>query len=288
MLKRLFIGTKLGTYFSNFYIIKLRAAFCIFFLMLFDCMFSQSSVITVNYLSHVPFSVKDSTGAKGIEIDIMNEYALWLKAVKKIDATIDFKKCDDYNAVLSETKKDPKSLGMAAAITGFEKMPEIEYLTPYLKNLSFCITNGNAPDVKTKNATEIMKTLGSMTALTIDKSNLASCVGEIKKLYVKDLKINFLNTENEILNSISKNVLMFGYVDAIDFWMFLKTNPNKFLKVQKSLDQSKETFSFVCPKGSEHKKLFAEFFTTFKAGIKYRLILEKYLGGFMAQNMAVK
>lgn len=256
--------------------------------MLFDCIFSQSAVITVNYLSHVPFVVKDSTGAKGIEIDIMNEYVLWLKAVKKMDVSIALKKCDDYNAVLNETKKDPKSLGMAAAISGFEKMPEIEYLSPYLKNLSFCITNGNAPDVKTKSAAEIMKTLGNMTALTIDKSNLASCVGEIKKLYVKDLKINFVGTENEILNSIAKNVLTFGYVDAIDFWMFLKTNPNKFLKVQKSLDQSKENFSFICPKGSEHKKLFAEFFTIFKTGIKYRLILEKYLGGFMAQNMAVK
>jgi ABC-type amino acid transport substrate-binding protein len=256
--------------------------------MLFDCIFSQSSVITVNYLSQVPFVTKDSTGAKGIEVDILNEYVDWLKTVKKMDVSLDLKKCDDYNAVLSETKKDQKCIGMAAAITGFEKMPEIEYLSPYLKNLSFCITNGNAPDVKTKNATEIMKTLGSMTALTIDKSNLASCVGEIKKLYVKDLKVNFLNTKTEILNSIAKNVLMFGYVDAIDFWMFLKANPNKFLKVQKSLDQSKETFSFIVPKGSEHKKLFVEFFTTFKAGVKYRLILEKYLGGFMAQNMAIK
>jgi hypothetical protein len=275
-------------FFRTFIESILRIPFCIFFLVLFDCIFSQSSVITVNYLSHVPFAIKDSSGAKGIEIDIMNEYVLWLKTVKKMDVTVDFKKCDDYNAVLSETKKDPKCMGMAAAITGFEKMPEIEYLSPYLKNLSFCITNGNAPDVKTKNAAEIMKTLGSMTALTIDKSNLASCVAEIKKLYVKDLKVNFLNTKTEILNSIAKNVLMFGYVDAIDFWMFLKTNPNKFLKVQKSLDQSKETFSFVVPKASEHKKLFAEFFTTFKAGIKYRLILEKYLGGFMAQNMAIK
>lgn len=251
-------------------------------------MCAQTTTISINYLSHAPFAIKDSSGAKGIEIDIMNEYASWLKTTKKMNVEFDYKKCSDYASVITETKKDPKSIGMAAAITGFEKMPEIEYSAPFLKNLSFCITNGNAPDVKTKSAPEIMKTLGSMTALTIDKTNLQSCVGEIKKLYVKDLKISFLNSETEILNSIAKNVLHFGYVDAIDFWMYLKTNPNKFLKVQKSLDQSKETFSFMIPKGSEHKKLFNEFFTTFKAGVKYRLILEKYLGGFMAQNMAIK
>jgi hypothetical protein len=274
--------------FYNVYRIKLRPIIVAYFLLLANCFYSQSSTITVNYFSHVPFAIKDSTGPKGIEIDIINEYILWLKMNKKMDISIDYKKFDDYASVINETKKDPKSVGLAAAITGFEKIPEIEYTPPYLKNLSFCITNGNAPDVKTKNAAEIMKTLGSMTALTIDKSNLQSCVNEIKKLYVKDLKINFLNTENEILTSISKNVLLFGYVDAIDFWMFLKANPNKFLKVQKSLDQSKETFSFMIPKGSEHKKHFAEFFTTFKTGVKYRLILEKYLGGFMAQNMAIK
>jgi len=63
---------------------------------------------------------------------------------------------------------------------------------------------------------------------------------------------------------------------------------NKFLKIQKNLDQTKETFSFILPKGSEHKKLFDEFFVTFKASPKYHVILEKYLGGFMSQNMAVK
>jgi len=194
----------------------------------------------------------------------MNEYIFWLKSIKKKDVSLDYKKHDDYNSIITETKKDNKSIGLAACITGFEKITEIEYTTPYLKNLSFCVTNGNAPDVKTKSASEI------------------------QKLYLKELKINFLNSENDILNSIAKNVLHFGYVDAIDFWMYLKKNPNKFLKVQKSLDQSKETFSFITPKGSEHKKLFSEFFTTFKAGVKYRLILEKYLGGFMAQNMAIK
>lgn len=256
--------------------------------MLFDCIYSQTSTITINYISHAPFSIKDSTGPKGIEIEIINEYVFWLKSVKKKDVSLDYKKYDDYNSIITETKKDAKSIGLGACITGFEKMIEVEYTTPYLKNLSFCVTNGNAPDVKTKNAADITRALGSMTALTVEKTNLNSCVSEIQKLYLKDLKITFLNSENDILNSIAKNVLHFGYVDAIDFWMYLKKNPNKFLKVQKSLDQSKETFSYVIPKGSEHKKLFSEFFTTFKAGVKYRLILEKYLGGFMAQNMAIK
>lgn len=257
--------------------------------LLFGSCFAQTANLNINYLVHAPFAIKDSTGPKGIEIDMINEYVLWLKTNKKMDISITYNAVSDYNTLLTETKKTgQKSIGLGACITGFEKPTEIEYTTPYLKNLSFCITNGNAPDIKTKSQPDIYRVLSSMTALTVNNSNLNSCINEVKKLYVKDLKITFVNSETEILQQISKNILNFGYVDAVEFWMYLKNNPNKFLKIQKSLDQTKETFSFMIPKGSEHKKLFEEFFTTFKNGTKYRMILEKYLGGFMAQNMAIK
>lgn len=238
---------------------------------------------------HSPFATKDSTGAKGLEVDIINEYLLWLKGTKKMDISVTYNAFTDYTSFYMDTKKtSQKSIGLGACITGFEKGGDVEYTTPYLKNLSFCITNGNAPDIKTKNQPDIYRVLSAMTAITISNSNLNSCVMELKKLYVKDLKINYAATQIDILTTIAKNVLNFGYVDAIEFWFFLKNNPNKFLKVQKSLDQTKETFSIMIPKGSEHKNLFNEFFTTFKTGTKYRIILEKYLGGFMAQNMAIK
>jgi hypothetical protein len=238
---------------------------------------------------HSPFAIKDSTGPKGIEIDIINEYIIWLKSVKKMDLSLTYNAFTDYSSFFAETKKaNQKAIGLGSCVTGYEKGGEVEYTNPFLKNLSFCITNGNAPDIKTKNQTDIYRVLSSMTALTISNSNLNSCVMELKKLYVKDLKVNYAATQTEILATIAKNILNFGYVDAIEFWFYLKNNPNKFLKVQKSLDQTKETFSIMVPKGSEHKNLFNEFFTTFKTGTKYRIILEKYLGGFMTQNMAVK
>lgn len=231
----------------------------------------------------------DSAGAKGLEIDILNEYALWLKTTKKQNFTITYVPVKDYNEVVAEIKKlNQNAIGAGGCISGFEKQAELAYTSPHLKNLSFCITNGNAPDIKAKTQADIYRILSSMTALTINNSNLLNCTNDIKKQYVNDLKISFMNSQTEILNAIAKNILMFGYVDAVEFWFFLKTNPNKFLKIQKSLDQTKENYSFLTGKNSEHKTLFNEFFTTFKTGPKYRIILEKHLGGFMSQNMAIK
>src|SRR5690606_38646139 len=128
---------------------------------------------------------------------------------------------------------------------------EIDFSTPYLKNVAFCITNGHAPDVKSKNADEIMRSLGSMNALTMPNTTLNKYVNEIKKSYINDLKIVYHNDEVQILDEISRNVLSFGYVDAIGFWFYVKNNPQKFLKMQKILSQSKEEMGFILPKGSK-------------------------------------
>ncbi|MGE0568696.1 MAG: hypothetical protein AB7O73_12160, partial [Bacteroidia bacterium] len=158
----------------------------------------------------------------------------------------------------------------------------------YLKNVAFCVTNGNAPNIKAKAKPDIYKVLAPMTALTIKETALSKCLDEIKKLYISDMKVINLDSQEEILFNVAKNILSYGYVNAIDFWIYLKENPKKFLKVQKTLDQNKENYSFVFSKNSNHKIYFDEFFKTFKTSTKYRLILERYIGGFMTQNLAIK
>ncbi len=258
----------------------------IFICWLLTTQLISQNTINVNYLARPPFTIKDTTSPTGIEIDIINEYLLWLKSVKKKDFDIKYSAFTDVELFKTATVKN--AIGLGAFITTNDKYSEYDYSVPYMKNLSFCITNGNAPDIKNKNQTEVYRALASMQALTIDKTNLNNCVLDVKKTFLKDLKINYVNSQFEILNGIAKNVLVFGYVDAIEFWYFLKNNPNKFLKVQKSMEQAKENYSFIFPKGSEHKLLFNEFFLNFKNGLKYKSILEKYMGGFMGQNMAVK
>ncbi len=245
--------------------------------------------IYIQYFSRFPFSVADSVSPSGIEIEIINEYLLWLKSVKKKDFSVVYKRFAGKEDLLTQSReKSVNSINLGSFITNADKTGDVEYSVPYLKNLSFCITNGNAPDIKNKTSSEIQKALGVMTAATVAGSNLNNCVNDLKKIYLKDLKITFEPDQTAVLNSIAKNVLVFGYVDAVEFWHYLKNNPTKFLKVQKCLEESKETFSFVFPKGSEHKAFFAEFFNSFKMGVKYRAILEKHMGGFMAQNLAVK
>lgn len=228
---------------------------------------------------------------KGIEIDILNEYVLWLKSKKKFNITLKYVAFTDFDAFYTATKTSKKNtFGLGSVTISSERATEIDFTAAYLKNVAFCVTNGHAPDVKTKSGDEIMRSLGTMNALTVANSSLNKYVLELKKNYLPDLKITYKSDEIKILDEISKNVLCFGYVDAVGFWFYLKNNPGKFLKMQKGLNQSKEELGFILPKGSQHKALFAEFFTGptgFKNSPGYRAILEKYLGAYMTQNMAI-
>ncbi|MCX8080139.1 MAG: transporter substrate-binding domain-containing protein [Bacteroidia bacterium] len=234
-----------------------------------------------------PLTNADTLKPSGIDFDILSEYLLWLKTNKQQNFTISYKFIQqNIQGVVKELNDLSIICGGQTSLSINSK--EVDYSTPYLKNISFCITNGNAPDIKSKNKDEIIRALGAMKGLTVENAIIEKCMLDLKKQYLKDLVIEKTNSQIEILNQISKNVLTFGYVDAIEFWYFLKNNPTKFLKVQKSLDQNKENYVFIFKKNSPHKKWFDEFMNGFKTTPRYRILLEKHVGGFMAQNLSVK
>jgi hypothetical protein len=269
----------------------LRRLLILFFVLAGLFSHGQKDTLLLNYYSRSPFAYTENGSAKGIEVDIMNEFILWLKAKKKIDIAFRYTEFSDYTAFYNSVKSGSKNtIGLGSATIAQDKLKEIDYSTPYLKNVAFCITNGNAPDVKTKNADEIVRSLGSMNALTVPNTALNKYVNDIKKSYIQDLKIVYHTDEERILDEISRNVLSFGYVNAIGFWFYVKNNPGKFLKMQKILSQSKEQMGFILPKGAKYKLLFDEFFSGpggFKTLPSYRAILERNLGSYMAQNVAI-
>lgn len=254
--------------------------------------FSQNGdTLYINYLSQSPFAFNEKEELKGIEIEVINEYVFWLKSKKKMNINLKHRSFNSFNDLMEATKKGRNnSLGLASAQVTPERIKEVDFTCPYLKKVAFCITNGHAPDIKIESKDEIMRALGSMEALTINNSTLNKYVMELKKKYLPELKISYHSDEKKILDEISKNVLFFGYVDAVAFYTYLKTNPSKFIKMQKLLNQNKEEIAFMVPKGSTHKQLFTEFFTGpngFKNSQNYRFILEKYLGAYMTSILAI-
>lgn len=266
----------------------------LFFLVLLVAVFPAKTKdsLFIHYFENKPFSYSEGTTLKGIEIEIVNEYIAWLKTTKKMEVEIEYKGFYDFDSFLNSVKsKGKNTFGLGTLTITEERKKEMDFTHPVLKNVAFCITNGHAPDVTLKTKEELLKVFGQMTAVTIPNSSLHTYLLELKKSYIPELSFNFQPNPGKILDEISKNVLQFGYVDAVSFWIYLKNNPGRYLKMQKTLNQSKEELGFVLPKNSEHTAWFNEFFSGpqgFKFSKNYRNILEKHLGSYMTQNMAIQ
>lgn len=153
------------------------------------------------------------------------------------------------------------------------------------------ITAGRVNTAKVKNKEEVLKTLGGLNAIVVNKSTHVNYINDIKTAYLPALKINTTESQSNVLEGIVSDNKMFGYVDIIAYWSFLKSNPSKFLKIQKVFNEPKEYLGVVMPKNSAQAANLSEFFESgfgFTSTKVYHQILEKYLGYEIIESVEIK
>lgn len=269
-----------------------RALLCLILTLSgFLCRSQSQDTLQICYYNQNPYAYADGQTMKGLEVEIIQAYVNWLSEKKKMSLTLKFNPYSSFEDFYFSFKRvKGNRIGLGSVTINPERTKDIDFTTPYLKDVAFLITNGTSADIKNKNPNEIMQALGSMTAVTMNNTSLNKYVLDLKKEYLKDLTIQFEKDEKAILDDINRNPLHFGYVNSVTFWYYLRKYPQKFLKMHKVLSKSTQQLGFILPKESPHKALFDEFFAGpagFKKSPEYKAILEKYLGTFMAQSNTV-
>jgi putative glutamine transport system substrate-binding protein len=263
------------------------------FLLLIGCIKSQNpDSLIINYYENYPYAYNEGTTLKGIEIDIISEYVAWLKQKKNISVVLSYKQYKEFSPFYNSAKTlNSKVLGLGSVTNNAEREKEVLFSPPYLNNLAVLITDGRVPTVKSKSQLDVSGTLGSLNAFVVSNSSHINYLNSIKKLFVPALKISFTETQKNVLDKIAADKNVFGYVDIVAYWSYLKQNPDKFLKIQKAFNEPKEQLGFIMPKNSIHAAYIYEFFEAgfgFTSTKIYRQILEKYLGREIIDAVEIK
>jgi ABC-type amino acid transport substrate-binding protein len=247
--------------------------------------------LNVYYLNNSTFAFPENGSVSGVEADIIKEYAAWLKAKKNVSVYLNFKSFDGFEALYDAVKKGGrKVIGLSTVTINQEREKEVDFSPPYMRNVTVCITNGATGTVKEKTSADVNRVLGKLSAVGIANSTFNNYLTSLKKSYLPALKITNVTRVNEIMESIASNANTFGYVDVVDYWYYVKNNPNKYLKMQKELNVSNEKFGFIMPKNNMNKALLGEFFESgfgFTSTKAYHQILEKYLSYEVLQTVEV-
>jgi ABC-type amino acid transport substrate-binding protein len=262
-------------------------------LMSFAVVRSQAiDSLSVNYYENFPYAYVESGELKGIEIDIIKEYVNWLKQKKNINVSVSYKPFKEFSTFYNSVKTgNSKVVGLGSVTLNAEREREILLSAPYLQNLAVLITAGKVPTIRTKTNPEVDSILGKLKAVVVNKSSHVQYINDIKKQFIPSLNISFVETQNRVLESIISDNSVFGYVDIVAYWAFLKRNQSKFLKIQKVFNEPKEYLSFAMPKSSIHYMHLNEFFESgfgFTATKTYHQILEKYLGYEIIESVEIK
>jgi hypothetical protein len=106
---------------------------------------------------------------KGIEIEILAEYVFWLKAKKKMNMVVKHAAFGSFEDFYRSCKRpDKNTIGLGSVTINSERAKEVDFSAPYMKDVAFCVTNGNAPDIKSKSPDEIINRVASSGITSID------------------------------------------------------------------------------------------------------------------------
>lgn len=257
------------------------------------CLRAQNAdTLVIDYYENYPYAYTEDGKLKGIEIDILNEYTTWLKTKKNMDVIVVYKPFTDFSAFYSAVKSGKANVIGAGSVTRTdEREKELSFSAPYLHNVAVLITSGRMQTLREKTDAEVKKIFADAKAFAVKGSNHVNYLTAIKNKFLPQMSISTVDNQKQVLNNVVSSPNTIGYVDIIAYWSFLKTNPGKFIKMQKAFTESKEDLGYIMPLNSKYTALLSEFFEAgfgFTSTKTYHQILERYLGYEILESVEVK
>lgn len=241
--------------------------------------FCKSSPVNINvhYFDQKPFAYMENGKMGGIEYEIIMAFSQWAKEKKNTDIKLNFKGYESFDEFFrSVAAGSPDDIGMGTVTINDERKEKVLFSAPYLNNISLLITDGRIKTLETME--DVAVNFKGLNGITIKGSTHEIYMEELKK-FLPGSTMQYVSHPSEIPVKIAADPKLFGYVDIITYWTFLKNNDH-FIKIHRIANRDHESLGFIFPKNSEIIGLFNEFFESgfgFTATKKYHEILEKYM-----------
>jgi len=133
----------------------------------------------------------------------------------------------------------------------------MNFVSPYMPDISVMISSGDVPVIE--DAKDSPRVFSGMTAVTIKGSTYESDLIRVQKEWNVDFDLHYINSNHNILKTISDMKNAFGFVDLPIYLVQLQKNPSVNVKRQNLLPIKRDGYSFVLPKKSDWTTPMNEF-----------------------------
>lgn len=233
----------------------------------------------VYYYNETPGYVsREADGSmKGLCIDLMQAFGLWLKKYEGIELKPVYNGADarDFKRYLTNLQQAKGGVfGVGSTTITDERKKNLQFSPPFLTNLSILITHADAPTLKAKK--DIAGTFSGMQALAVKGTTNEQWLMGLKKEFYPSMSLQYVASGEEALRQVGKNPKLFTQLDFIYYLNAL--DGGLPVKRHAVADETSQSLGIILPLNSDWAPLMERFMKAFVGSNEYRRIVSRNLG----------
>ncbi|MCS6969342.1 MAG: transporter substrate-binding domain-containing protein [Cytophagales bacterium] len=242
---------------------------------------NKRATIVVHYFQSPMFSYSSNMKERprGICVDLMENFAQYVKEKKGVELQIEYRGFDGFSKFYEATKNSPNgTFGIGSITITDARKKEVKFSPAFIQSANFLLTHSSVPTLRHMEL--IAKEFKGMTAYTAKNTTNAARLEAIKRQYMPEMNIQYLESSLEVLRAIAQDPKGFTYLDFVYYNNALKDNlPVKRHPVG---DSASEQFGLIMPLTSDWSAIIEEFLSAngmnYCNSMQYKKSLNLHLG----------
>lgn len=242
-----------------------------------DTELKKSGELELYWDTSVPFIWQDTDGTlQGLEYEVMLQFQQFLLDKKGIQLELNWVKAKNFAGILDEIQntKEANHVGVSAFSITNERKKIFKFTDTYLMDVTVLVSSEGTPIVHGYD--EIYNMLTNMEAVTIKGTSYETLLIDLRERLSVDFEIRYIGSNENILDEISSESNLFGFIDLPIYMMNVK-NGGK-LSRQNFFTVKGQGYAFPLPAHSDWDEPFAEFLADSTTQEQVAKIASKYIG----------
>ncbi|WP_448519373.1 substrate-binding periplasmic protein [Rhodoflexus sp.] len=242
---------------------------------------SKKATIVVNYFQSPMFSYSATLkeAPKGICVDLIENFVQYVKTKKGVQLKVEYRGYDGFSKFYEATKNSPNgTFGIGSVTITDARKKEVRFSPAFMSNANLLLSHNSVPTLRRM---ELMsKDFKGMTAYTAKNTTNAARLEAMKKQYMPEMQIKYMESSLEALRAVARDPKGFTHIDFVYYNDALRDNlPIKRHPVG---DYVGEEFGIIMPMNSDWQPLLEEFFAergmNYRNSTAYKKSLQTHLG----------
>lgn len=217
----------------------------------------------------------------GLEYELIETFGEYLQQKHQIELKLNWIKDKSFNNILTNinSSSKPNKFGVSAFSITEERKQQVKFTNSYLPDISVLVSSQGTPIVR--DLEQVNELMNNMVAVTIKGTTYEKHLLQIKEELQMNYEIRYIDSDENLLDHISKSDHMFGFIDLPIYLIWIKNGRD--LTRQNFFTIRGIGYGFILPQSSDWDIPFNEFLADENYKTKISSIISKYLGNELYQ-----